>query len=185
MPAIPGSVAIDADTKLVITWLVGPRDLGSAHPFISDLADRIRYRPQITSDGLGCYVSAVEDVFGADADFAQIIKLYGKGDDNETTAARYSPPTGSPAEAGTGAEVISERITDSVKFRRAWMRRHGLEVTPVPDREGDRRVNGADAAERSLDRWARPPSHVRANLWDPCRIWLGQGINRLPATRCA
>ena len=111
----------------MITWLVGPRDLGSAHPFISDLADRIRYRPQITSDGLGCYVSAVEDVLGADADFAQIIKLYGKGDDNETTAARYSPPTGSPAEAGTGAEVISERITDSVKFRRAWMRRHGLE----------------------------------------------------------
>lgn len=85
-------VAIDADSKLIITWLVGPRDLGSAYPFISDLAGRIRYRPQITSDGLGCYVAAVEDVFGADVDFAQMIKLYGKGDDNATTEARYSPP---------------------------------------------------------------------------------------------
>ena len=85
-------VAIDADTKLVITWLVGPRDLGSAHPFMADLADRIRYRPQITSDGLGCYVAAVEDVFGAAVDFAQLIKTYGRGDDNETTEARYSPP---------------------------------------------------------------------------------------------
>ena len=86
-------VAIDADSKLIITWLVGPRDLGSAYPFIGDLGARLRYRPQLTSDGLGCYVAAVEDVFGADVDFAQVIKIYGRGDDNETTAARYSPPS--------------------------------------------------------------------------------------------
>ena len=86
-------VAIDADSKLIITWLVGPRDLGSAYPFIGDLGARLRYRPQLTSDDLGCYVAAVEDVFGADVDFAQVIKIYGRGDDNETTAARYSPPS--------------------------------------------------------------------------------------------
>ena len=85
--------ALDADHKLIISWLVGPRDLGSAYPFMSDLADRLRYRIQLTSDGLGAYVSAVEDVFGADVDFAQIIKLYGRGDDSDTTATRYSPPT--------------------------------------------------------------------------------------------
>ena len=85
--------ALDADSKLIISWLVGPRDLGSAHPFMDDLASRIRYRPQITSDGLGCYVAAVEDVFGADVDFAQLVKLYGRGDDNATTEARYSPPS--------------------------------------------------------------------------------------------
>ena len=77
----------------MISWLTGPRDLGSAYPFVHDLAGRLRYRPQVTTDGLGAYVSAVEDVFGADVDFAQIIKLYGRGDDNETTGARYSPPT--------------------------------------------------------------------------------------------
>lgn len=84
--------ALDADSKLIISWLVGPRDLGSAYPFMNDLAGRLKYRPQITSDGLGAYVAAVEDVFGADVDFAQLIKLYGKGDDNKTTEARYSAP---------------------------------------------------------------------------------------------
>ncbi len=85
--------ALDADHKLIISWLVGPRDLGSAYPFISDLAERLKYRVQLTSDGLGAYVSAVEDVFGANVDFAQIIKIYGRGDDSDTTEARYSPPS--------------------------------------------------------------------------------------------
>ena len=85
--------AIDADSKLIISWLVGPRDLGSAYPFNSDLAERLKYRVQLTSDGLGAYVSAVEDVFGADVDFAQLIKLYGRGgDDGKTTETRYSAP---------------------------------------------------------------------------------------------
>ena len=85
--------ALDSDSKLIISWLTGPRDLGSAYPFVYDMAERLRYRPQVTSDGLAAYVSAVEDVFGADVDFAQLIKLYGRGgDDNETTGARYSPP---------------------------------------------------------------------------------------------
>ena len=84
--------ALDADSKLIVSWLVGPRDGASAYHFMQDLGARLRHRPQVTSDGLAAYVGAVEDVFGADVDFAQIIKLYGVGDDNETTAARYSPP---------------------------------------------------------------------------------------------
>ena len=80
--------AIDADSKLVVSWLVGPRDAGSAFTFVSDLADRLATRMQLTSDGLRLYVDAVEDAFGADIDFAQLIKLYGAVQETDT---RYSP----------------------------------------------------------------------------------------------
>ena len=80
--------AIDADSKLVVSWLVGPRDAGSAFTFVSDLADRLATRVQLTSDGLRLYLDAVEDTFGADIDFAQLIKLYGA---TQETEARYSP----------------------------------------------------------------------------------------------
>ena len=80
--------AIDADSKLVVSWLVGPRDAGSAFTFVSDLADRLATRVQLTSDGLRLYLDAVEDTFGADIDFAQLIKLYGAVPETET---RYSP----------------------------------------------------------------------------------------------
>ena len=80
--------AIDADSKLVVSWLVGPRDAGSAFTFVSDLADRLATRVQLTSDGLRLYLDAVEDTFGADIDFAQLIKLYGSTQETET---RYSP----------------------------------------------------------------------------------------------
>ncbi len=79
---------LDADSKLIVSWLVGPRDAGSAFTFVSDLKVRLANRVQLTSDGLMLYVEAVEDVFGSDVDFAQLVKLYGASDENET---RYSP----------------------------------------------------------------------------------------------
>ena len=82
--------AIDADNKLLISWMIGPRDMTTAAPFLMDLRERVVGRPQITSDGLAAYPGAVEMAFGADVDFAQLIKIYG----NEGTEAerRYSPP---------------------------------------------------------------------------------------------
>ena len=79
---------LDADSKLIVSWLVGPRDAGSAFTFASDLKARLANRVQLTSDGLRLYVDAVEDVFGADVDYAQLVKLYGASGENET---RYSP----------------------------------------------------------------------------------------------
>ena len=88
-------LAMDADHKLVISWAIGPRDQGTAYGLMADLAERLVNRVQMTTDGLAAYVPAVEDVFGADVDFAQLIKMYGPGRDTDegTTAARYSPPT--------------------------------------------------------------------------------------------
>ncbi|OFW00353.1 MAG: transposase [Acidobacteria bacterium RIFCSPLOWO2_02_FULL_68_18] len=79
---------LDADSKLIVSWLVGPRDAGSAFTFASDLKARLANRVQLTSDGLKLYLDAVEDVFGADIDYAQLVKLYGASGENET---RYSP----------------------------------------------------------------------------------------------
>jgi IS1 family transposase len=71
-------VGMDADTKLVISHLVGKRDATSAYYFIRDMKDRITGRPQVTTDGFRAYLPAMEDVFGADVDYAQLVKLYGQ-----------------------------------------------------------------------------------------------------------
>ena len=83
--------AIDAQSKLVTSYLVGDRDGQSAIALMDDLRSRLEDRPQISTDGLKAYVEAIEGTFGGDVDFAQVIKGYGKlpGEDNER---RYSPP---------------------------------------------------------------------------------------------
>jgi hypothetical protein len=80
---------IDADTKLVPTFKVGDRSRKTAQEFVRDVASRMAYRVQISTDGLGDYVSAIESSFGADADYGQIIKTFG----HEVKAEnRYSQP---------------------------------------------------------------------------------------------
>ncbi len=82
-------VAIDADTKLVPTYRVGPRDLQEAHAFMDDLSRRLRNRVQLTTDGLNHYVKSVRDAFDREVDYAQLIKLYGEPTKDERR--RYSP----------------------------------------------------------------------------------------------
>jgi IS1 family transposase len=81
--------AIDADTKLCVSYLVGGRDSGWAHEFMQDCADRISNRVQITTDGHKAYLEAVENAFGADIDYAQLQKIYGAPSEQEQR--RYSP----------------------------------------------------------------------------------------------
>jgi IS1 family transposase len=81
-------IGIDADTKLVVSYLVGGRDGGWAKDFMEDCAKRISNRVQITTDGHRAYLDAVEEAFGADIDYAMLQKIYGAPADNET---RYSP----------------------------------------------------------------------------------------------
>jgi IS1 family transposase len=81
-------VAIDADTKLVPSWLVGDRSGETATRFVCDLSRRLANRVQITSDGHRAYIQAVEAGFGADVDYAQLIKLYGEVPHPQ---GRYSP----------------------------------------------------------------------------------------------
>jgi len=80
--------AIDADTKLVISWLVGRRDAGCAAEFLQDVAGRLKNRIQLTTDGHKMYFTAVPDAFGADIDYAQLVKIYGNDPEGQK---RYSP----------------------------------------------------------------------------------------------
>ena len=82
--------AIDADTKLGVSYMVGKRDLGWARDFMLDCAQRIVGRPQITTDAHKPYLKAVEEAFGADCDYAQLHKIYGASTPDES---RYSPAT--------------------------------------------------------------------------------------------
>ncbi len=81
--------AIDADTKLVASWCVGLRTAGYAYRFIRDLKDRLANRVQLTTDGHKAYLTAIEDAFGAEIDYAMLVKLYGHENPEE---AHYSPP---------------------------------------------------------------------------------------------
>lgn len=81
--------ALDPDTKLLCSWHVGDRSVESAMPFISDLASRLAHRVQITTDGHGAYLPAIEAAFGIDVDFAQLIKEYGTDPSEDR---RFSPP---------------------------------------------------------------------------------------------
>ena len=84
-------VALDADTKLALTWLVGGRSGETAYVFMQDTANRPAGRVQLTTDGLKSYLDAVDNAFGGEIDYAQLVKLYGT-DPNAATEHRYSPP---------------------------------------------------------------------------------------------
>jgi IS1 family transposase len=83
--------AIDADSKLIICWHVGRRDIPHAKEFMFDLAERLAERIQLTTDGLRSYPDAVYRAFGNDIDYTMLIKLYGPSGDR-SGAAKYSPP---------------------------------------------------------------------------------------------
>ena len=86
--------AIDPETKLVPSWRVGDRSGDTAIELMDDLRSRLANRVQLTTDGHRAYLEAVEGAFGADVDYAMLIKLYGSGDDGKKTAERkYSPAT--------------------------------------------------------------------------------------------
>ena len=81
--------AIEAETKLLITWLVGGRDSEYAMPFMDDLRSRLANRVQLTSDGHKAYLEAVEGAFGSDIDYAMLVKIFGAAP--ESMKGRYSP----------------------------------------------------------------------------------------------
>jgi len=81
-------VAIDADTKLIPSWLLGQRDPIAARHFMEDLAGRLSSRVQLTTDGLKVYLNAVDRAFGNDIDYSMLIKIYSNNIEGQK---RYSP----------------------------------------------------------------------------------------------
>jgi len=81
--------ALCADTKLIASWHVGRRDARAAYEFMTDLKSRHANRVQLTTDGHGAYLSAVDSAFTRDIDYAMLVKKYGEAPEAEK---RYSPP---------------------------------------------------------------------------------------------
>lgn len=113
--------ALDADSKLIISYLVGGRDSGYAMEFMDDVRSRLANRVQLTTDGHAAYLEAVEGAFGGDVDYAQLIKLYGEADDKEK---RYSPSvcTGAIRRRVEGNPVKADVSTSFVERHNLTMR---------------------------------------------------------------
>lgn len=118
--------ALDADSKLIVTWQVGDRDSHTAYAFMTDLKSRLANRVQLTSDGLRAYVQAVGKTFGDEVDFAQLVKIYGPAPGGQR---RYSPPvcigatkgkiTGNPDPAHISTSYIErQNLTMRMAMRR-------------------------------------------------------------------
>lgn len=118
--------AIDAKTKLVPCWHVGTRGAESAYEFIHDLASRLTSRIQLTTDGHKVYIDAVGEAFGADIDFAQLIKMYGNAGQSKEDHRRYSPAdcTGIEKRRITGNPNIKDVSTSYVERQNLTMRMH-------------------------------------------------------------
>jgi IS1 family transposase len=81
-------VALDADTKLAISWRAGYRDAGTATPFLQDVESRLSNRVQLTTDGHKMYLQSIPDALGSNIDFAQLVKIFGNTAEGQR---RYSP----------------------------------------------------------------------------------------------
>ena len=118
--------AIDADSKLIVSWHVGSRDLENATIFMQDVASRLKNRVQLTTDGLKAYLEAVEEAFGTEIDFAQLVKIYGSSASAAALSAeaRYSPVkyTGSKKTLVTGKPDRKHISTSYVERQNLNMR---------------------------------------------------------------
>lgn len=121
-------VGIDSDTKLVISWLLGDRDVDTATFFMKDVADRIKGRVQLTTDGLKAYIKAVDAAFPTDEeiDFAQLVKIYGPETGCSTNERKYSPAecTGSKKTVVYGQPDEKFISTSHVERQNLTMRMH-------------------------------------------------------------
>ena len=117
--------AIDADTKLIPSWFVGPRNSDSAKEFMDDLAPRLAGRVQLTTDGLKAYLKAVEGAFGSEIDYAMLVKIYGPAHGN-LEERRYSPAERCGSVKGTVCGNPDEKHVSTSHVERAnlTMRMH-------------------------------------------------------------
>ena len=124
-------IALDADTKLIPSFVVGKRDLYHTRAFMADLAGRLSRRIQLSSDALNTYPEAVEINFGSEVDYGQLVKTYGLTNFNKDAASRYSPAEVVKTERTVlvGMPDISRITTSHVEKQNHTLRMHCRRLT--------------------------------------------------------
>lgn len=116
-------IATCADTKLVPSWRVGDRTAATGLDFMDDLRGRLRNRVQLTSDGHRAYLVAVREAFGADVDYAMLVKQYGNTDSGDSAHRRYSPGSMNGSE-----RIVVSGSPDLDKISTSYAERNNLTV---------------------------------------------------------
>jgi IS1 family transposase len=171
--------AIDAETKLIVSYFVGDRDAESALEFMHDLRSRLRNRVQLTSDGLNTYLDAVEAAFGDDVDYAQLVKIYGEPRYASGPDRRYSAGEccGARKRRVTGNPDPREVCTSFVERQNLTMRMHMRRFTRLTNAFSKKIENHAYAVALHMTyyNWVRLHGKLRvtpamaAGLSD--RLW--------------
>jgi IS1 family transposase len=124
-------IALDADTKLIPSFIVGKRDLYHARAFMEDLARRLANRVQLSTDALSAYPEAVESGFGCEVDYAQLVKTYELVNLNKDAASRYNPAEVVKTEKTivSGLPNVNRITTSHVEKQNHTLRMHCRRLT--------------------------------------------------------
>jgi len=175
--------AIDADTKLAVSWLVGSRDGGVATEFMQDVAGRLANRVQLTTDGLSAYLEALEGAFGSEIDYAMLQKLYGASPDGER---RYSPAKCIGVKVGVvqGDPDPCQISTSYIERQNLTMRMNMRRFTRLTNAFSKKVENHAAAVELHfmVYNFVRPHGTLRTKQDNRVTPAMAAGIARRPWT---